>query len=249
MLASFFRKNSKMFFNSYLISKHQKRDLVDILYQKIVNVSRNKVFYTKLNIRDTLDGRYDLLALFSIILTFTLSRSGSKGSEFSQILFDKIFLDLDLSLRELGAGDAGVNIKIKDMNIQYFEVDHKPVKHAFGFNFLYKKKKLTISGDTRPCENLMKYAQKADVLLHEVFIDGEFKETTKMRTKKTLHNVRNYHTPSTIVGKVAKLTRCKKLVLTHLVPTKFNENKLKKTVKFDFGKNPIIGNDLMKIRI
>ena len=123
------------------------------------------------------------------------------------------------------------SIKIKDINIQYFEVDHKPVKHAFGFNFLYKKKKLTISGDTRPCENLMKYAQKADVLLHEVFIDGEFKETTKMRTKKTLHNVRNYHTPSTIVGKVAKLTRCKKLVLTHLVPTKFNENKLKKNCK------------------
>ena len=145
--------------------------------------------------------------------------------------------------------DSFGNIKIKDINVQYFEVDHRPVKHAFGFNFLYKKKKLTISGDTRPCENLMKYAQKADILLHEVFIDGEFKETTKMRTKTTLHNVRNYHTPSTIVGKVAKLTRCKKLVLTHLVPTKFNENKLKKTVKFDFGKNPIIGNDLMKIRI
>ena len=108
-----------MFFNSYLISKHQKRDLVDIFYQKIVNVSRNKVFYTKLNIPDTLDGRYDLLALFSIILTFTLSRLGSKGSEYSQILFDKIFLDLDLSLRELGAGDAGVNIKIKDMIRSY----------------------------------------------------------------------------------------------------------------------------------
>ena len=29
------------------------------------------------------------------------------------MLFDKIFLDLDLSLREVGAGDAGVNIKIK----------------------------------------------------------------------------------------------------------------------------------------
>ena len=145
--------------------------------------------------------------------------------------------------------DSFGKIKIKDINIQYFEVDHKPVKHAFGFNFLYKKKKLTISGDTRPCENLMNYGQKADVLLHEVFIDGEFKETTKMRTKKTLHNVRNYHTPSTIVGKVAKLTRCKKLVLTHLVPTNFNENKLKKTIKSDFGKNPIIGEDLMKIRI
>ena len=30
-------------------------------------------------------------------------------------MFDKIFLELDLSLRELGAGDAGVNIKIKQM--------------------------------------------------------------------------------------------------------------------------------------
>ena len=28
-----------MFFNSYLITKYQKRDLVDIIYQKIVNIS------------------------------------------------------------------------------------------------------------------------------------------------------------------------------------------------------------------
>ncbi len=108
-----------MFFNSYVMTKHQKRDLIDIFYQKIVNVSRNKVFYTKLNIPDTLDGRYDLLVLFSIILTFALSKSGSKGIELSQILFDKIFLDLDFSLRELGAGDAGVNIKIKHMIRSY----------------------------------------------------------------------------------------------------------------------------------
>ena len=140
-------------------------------------------------------------------------------------------------------------IKINDLNVEYFEVDHKPVKYAYGFNFLNKNKKLTISGDTRPCENLMRYAQQADVLLHEVFIDGEFKQTTKMRTKKTLHNVRSYHTPSSIVGKVALITKCKKLVLTHLVPTKFNEDNLKRTVKKDFGKNPVIGKDLLKIRI
>ena len=140
-------------------------------------------------------------------------------------------------------------LKIKDLKIQYFEVDHKPVKFAYGFNFVQKNKKLTISGDTRPCENILKYAQKADVLLHEVFIDGELKETNKMRSKKTLHNVRSYHTPSTLLGKIAKLTNCKKLVLTHLVPTKFNENKLKKTIRNDFGKDPIIGRDLLKIKI
>ena len=141
------------------------------------------------------------------------------------------------------------NLKIKDLKITYFEVDHKPVKFAYGFNFFHNKKKLTISGDTKPCENIMKFGQNSDVLLHEVYIDGEIRETNKMRTKKTLHNVREYHTPSTMVGKVAKIANCKKLVLTHLVPTKFSENNLKKTVKADFGKNPIIGHDLLKINI
>ena len=140
-------------------------------------------------------------------------------------------------------------IKIKDLKIKYFEVDHKPVPFAYGFCFLKNNKKLTISGDTRPCENIMKYGQLSDVLLHEVFIEDEIKETNKMRTLKTLHNVKDYHTPSSIVGKIASLARCKKLVLTHLVPTKFNEKKLKKIVKKDFGKDPIIGRDLLKIKI
>lgn len=141
------------------------------------------------------------------------------------------------------------NIKIKDINVKYFEVDHKPVKYAYGFCFTNKNKKLTISGDTKPCENLMKYAQKSDVLLHEVFIEGEIKEINKMRTKKTLHNVQSYHTTSSEVGKVAFIAQVKNLVLTHFVPTRFNKGNLKKVIKKDFGKNPIIGEDLMTIKI
>ena len=140
-------------------------------------------------------------------------------------------------------------IKIKDLIIEYFEVDHKPVKYAYGFNFQRKNKKLTISGDTKPCNNLMKYAQLTDVLLHEVYIEEEMQPITKMRSKKTLNNVKNYHTTSNMVGKIAKISRCKKLVLTHFVPTKFNEQKLINTVKKDFGKKPIIGKDLLKISI
>ena len=141
------------------------------------------------------------------------------------------------------------SIKIKDVNIKYFEVDHKPVKYAYGFCFTNNSKKLTISGDTRPCENLMKYAQKSDLLLHEVFIEGEILQTNKMRTKKTLHNVQSYHTTSKQVGKVAFISRAKKLVLTHFVPTRFNKKNLKEVVKKDFGKEPILGEDLMTIKV
>lgn len=140
-------------------------------------------------------------------------------------------------------------IKLKDIEIEYFMVDHKPVKYAYGFNFYHIKKKLTISGDTKPCENLMKHALYADVLLHEVFIEGEIGGTNKMRSSETLHNVKSYHTTSSMVGKIANLVCCKKLILTHFVPTKFDQNKLKKIVKKDYGKNPIIGKDLLKIKI
>ena len=132
-----------MFFNSYVMTKHQNKDLIDIFYQKIINVSRNKVFYSRLNVPDTLDGRYDLLALFSIILTFSLSRTGKRGSELSQILFDKIFLDLDLSLRELGAGDAGVHIKIKNM-IKSYMGRQKSYCDCFENNDFLKLKKSII---------------------------------------------------------------------------------------------------------
>ena len=141
------------------------------------------------------------------------------------------------------------NYSFGDLKIKYFEVDHKPVKYAYGFCFTNKTKKLTISGDTRPCENLMKYAKKSDVLLHEVFIEGEIQDTNKMRTKQTLHNVQSYHTTSSEVGKVAFITNSKKLILTHFVPTRFNKVRLKNIIKKDFGKDPIIGEDLMTIKI
>ena len=150
-----------MFFNSYVITKHQKRDIIDTFYQKIVEVSRNKVFYSKLKIPDTLDGRYDLLALFSIILTFSLSRSGEQGKDLSQILFDKIFLDLDLSLRELGAGDAGVHIKIKNM-IKSYMGRQKAYCYCFEENNFIKLEKSIINNLYR---NVNKYNNEPKLLV------------------------------------------------------------------------------------
>ena len=54
---------------------------------------------------------------------------------------------------------------------------------------------------------------------------------------------------STDSSKIAKISKCKKLVLTHFVPTKFNEKNLTKLIKKDYGKYPIIGKDLLTIKI
>ena len=57
--------------------------------------------------------------MFSVIVIFFLNQSGSNGKLLSQMLFDKIFLDLDLRVREVGAGDAGVKKKKKKMVQSY----------------------------------------------------------------------------------------------------------------------------------
>jgi len=138
---------------------------------------------------------------------------------------------------------------INDIKIEHFKVDHKPVVNAYGYNFINQEYKITISGDTRPCENLNKYAINSNILLHEVFIEDEILPEKYKRSIETVHNVRSYHTISREVGKIAKKVNAKNLVLTHFVPPKFDEKKLKDLVALDYGKNPIIGEDLMTIDI
>ena len=150
-----------MFLNSYTTSSYQKRELIDSFYKKIVDISRNKFFYKDLSVLDTIDGRFDLLVFFSIIFIFFLSKCGSKGVELSQILFDKIFLDLDLSLRELGAGDAGVHLKIKKM-VNAYMARQKAYCHCLTINDFEMLKKHVIKNIYR---NIDRFEDSPDHLL------------------------------------------------------------------------------------
>ena len=89
------------------------------IYQKIVEFSRNKIFYTKYKVPDTIDGRFDMLVLTTIIIVFRLSKIKDKGTYLSQKIFDIIFRDLDFSLRELGAGDVSVSNNMKKLISSY----------------------------------------------------------------------------------------------------------------------------------
>ena len=89
------------------------------IYQKIVNISRNKIFYTNYNVPDTIDGRFDMLTLITVIVVYRLSKIKNEGIELSQKIFDIVFKDLDYSLRELGAGDVSVANNMKKLISSY----------------------------------------------------------------------------------------------------------------------------------
>ena len=53
-----------------------------------------------------------------------------------------------------------------------FLVDHGLVAPAFGYRVDYRGHSIVLSGDTRVSENLIRFAQGVDVLVHEV-VDAE----------------------------------------------------------------------------
>ena len=99
--------------------KNKYETVSNDIYQKIVNISRNKIFYTKYNVPDTIDGRFDMLILITIIVVHRLSKIKNQGIELSQKIFDIVFKDLDYSLRELGAGDVSVANNMKKLISSY----------------------------------------------------------------------------------------------------------------------------------
>jgi len=85
------------------------------LYDAIVARAREPIFYTRLGVEDTLDGRFDLLTLHAVLVMDSLKSLGPAGRELGTELANLIFSGLDDALRQLGVSDFGMGRRIKAM--------------------------------------------------------------------------------------------------------------------------------------
>ena len=85
------------------------------LYNKILLLSRNKLFYTKLGLIDTFQNRINLIFLHISFLFIKLKQQDKRQlyNEFFQKMFDFIFNRIELNMREIGHGDMTVNKNMK----------------------------------------------------------------------------------------------------------------------------------------
>lgn len=81
-------------------------------YEAIVAAARHPVFYADWGVPDTVDGRFDMIALHSFLV---LDRLKGEQEAFRQALVDEFFADMDRSLREMGVGDLSVGKKVRKM--------------------------------------------------------------------------------------------------------------------------------------
>ncbi len=153
---------------------------------------------------------------------------------------------LEIEVEEIAPGRV---LSFGEMKVSTVEVDHRPVRDAYGFVFEETGAKLALSGDTAYCPALIEAARGADVLLHEVIIHRQMKIIPGRRSAETVTNVTSYHTPSEVVGKVAAEAAVGHLVLTHFVPPRFDASALLAEVRHDFAGKVTLGEDLMRITV
>ena len=154
------------------------------IYQKIVIFSRNKIFYTKYSIPDTIDGRFDMLVLMTVIVVHRLSNIKNEGSKLSQKIFDIVFKDLDYSLRELGAGDVSVANNMKKLISSYMgrqkiyvkafkNEDEKFLALAFKNN-IFRNKDQNKNLILLLSKNIFKINKKLDLIEDKKMLNGDF---------------------------------------------------------------------------
>lgn len=85
------------------------------LYGVAVAAARDPFFYTELGVPDTLNGRFDLVGLHAFLLIRRLRRLPPPGPDLAQAVFDAMFSDMDVNLREMGVGDLSVGKRVRTM--------------------------------------------------------------------------------------------------------------------------------------
>jgi len=98
-----------------LFRRHQYRHQAHAAYAAIVAQAREPAFFLDYGVPDTLDGRFELIALHAFLALNRLKADHATTAAFAQELFDTMFADLDRGLREMGASDIGVGRHVKEM--------------------------------------------------------------------------------------------------------------------------------------
>ncbi len=141
----------------------------------------------------------------------------------------------------------GVVYEKSGVKVTAFDVDHAPVKPAFGYRIDYAGRSVVLSGDTRVSENLIRYAQGVDLLVHEVFAPATL-QRAGVPPDPAKHIV-DYHTTPEQAGEVFTRVKPKLAVYSHICMPTATEQDLVPATRKTYAGRLQLGEDLMVIEV
>ena len=162
----------------------------DILYNNILSLSRNELFFTKFGLADTFQNRIYLIFIHISFLFIKIKQNNQKEiyKIFYQKIFDLIFKNIELNMREIGYGDIVTNKNMKFLvktfynillNCENFNERSLNLKKMFFFKYLThnnKKKK----ADNVP---LIEYFDKYQAFCFDLSLDSVLRGNLNFKYK------------------------------------------------------------------
>ena len=100
-------------FNLFRNTPTPLRGTIESIYGILVAQARDPLFYQELGVRDSVDGRFDML-LLHLWLAMRELKLKEAPRELSQALVERFCTDMDDNLRELGTADLKVPKKMQE---------------------------------------------------------------------------------------------------------------------------------------
>ncbi len=180
------------------------------------------------------------------------------GAAMSSDNDESFIADIDLAIQASGASMATAAPPMEPVEIYPLDehgvrvtatlVQHAPVFPALAYRFDTPSGSAVFSGDTGPCDNLVRLAHGADYLVHEVIDLGFI--ANRVADLPNRDNIINHltesHTSPEDAGRIAARAGVGTLVLSHLVPgdSEIAEEEWERRARSQFAGNVVCGVDL-----
>ena len=148
------------------------------IYNNLVNLTRNKDLYN-IQSKDTFSDRLTVF-LFHFAFFLKVFKTNYNSKELQEI-YDYVFKQIELSIREIGYGDVTINKKMKEY-INLFHSILSKIDNWSDLNDIKKSKILTnfIPFDTSSLD-LAKYFDKYEILLSKTTLNSLIKGVIKLK--------------------------------------------------------------------
>lgn len=101
-------------------ARRANRKRIEDIHGEIVAAARDVSLYRDFGVPDSLDGRFEAIALYAGLVLRRLKHFGPVGDDLAQDLIDRIFEGFEDAVREMAIGDAGVRKRMKAMAAAFF---------------------------------------------------------------------------------------------------------------------------------
>ncbi len=139
-----------------------------LLYGRVVARARATDLYERLGVPDTLDGRFEMMAMHVYLVLRRLRLDANDHKGFSQALFDTFIDDISAGLREAGVGDQTVPKRLQKMSrvfygrVKAWDADFEAEDAASRLNQTFKKNLYPDDNAEINLEGLVRYVIEED---------------------------------------------------------------------------------------